>query len=81
MRDTKEKEKEDDRKMLKLPPGFRFSPTDEELVLHFLHPKKQPVSVSPLYDHLVPDFKSHHHDPWDLHGKRKRATFALVPYI
>ncbi|KAI6699880.1 hypothetical protein NL676_014204 [Syzygium grande] len=69
MRDTKDKEKEDDRKMLKLPPGFQFSPTDEELVLHFLHPKKQPASVSPLYDHLVPDFKSHHHDPWDLHGK------------
>ncbi|KAK3411420.1 hypothetical protein EUGRSUZ_I00192 [Eucalyptus grandis] len=70
MRDVKEKEEEeDDGKMLKLPPGFRFSPTDEELVLHFLHPKKQQASLSPLYAHLVPDLKSHHHDPWDLHGK------------
>ncbi|KAI3435478.1 NAC domain-containing protein [Psidium guajava] len=70
MREIKEEEEEGYRKTLKLPPGFRFSPTDEELVIHFLHPKKQQASVSPpLYAHLVPDLKLRHHDPWDLHGK------------
>ncbi|KAK7247585.1 hypothetical protein RIF29_42470 [Crotalaria pallida] len=52
-----------------LPPGFYFSPTDEELVLHFLYSK---VSLpSPCHHpNIIPDLL---HvslpDPWELNGK------------
>ncbi|KAJ6419328.1 hypothetical protein OIU84_029438 [Salix udensis] len=35
-----------------LPPGFVFSPTDEELVLHFLHRK---ASLLPSNPSIIPD--------------------------
>nr|GME00577.1 NAC domain-containing protein 83-like [Ipomoea batatas] len=47
-------------------PGFRFHPTDEELVLHYLNPK---VLNSPLPAAVILEIdnvcKS---DPWDLPG-------------
>nr|GMD99871.1 NAC domain-containing protein 83-like [Ipomoea batatas] len=47
-------------------PGIRFQPTDEELVLHYLHPK---VFNSPLPAYIILEIdnvcKS---DPWDLPG-------------
>ncbi|XP_076894488.1 NAC domain-containing protein 104-like [Bidens hawaiensis] len=49
-----------------LPPGFRFSPTDEELVVHFLQRK---VSIFPYHPHIIPDLDLHPYDPWDLDGK------------
>ncbi|XP_038997710.1 NAC domain-containing protein 104-like [Hibiscus syriacus] len=48
-----------------LPPGFRFCPTDEELVLHFLYPKS---SLLPCYPNIIPDHLHQLH-PWELHGK------------
>ncbi|KAL3635302.1 hypothetical protein CASFOL_019849 [Castilleja foliolosa] len=51
---------------LNLPPGFRFYPTDEELVLHFLHRK---ASLLPCHPNVIPDLHLHPYDPWDLDGK------------
>lgn len=47
-----------------LPPGFFFSPTDEELVLHFLYCK---TSLIPCHPNIIPDLDSRLH-PWELNG-------------
>ncbi|KAK4405093.1 NAC domain-containing protein [Sesamum angolense] len=49
-----------------LPPGFRFFPTDEELVVHFLHRKAQ---LLPCHPDVIPDLDLYPYDPWDLDGK------------
>jgi hypothetical protein len=50
---------------LDLPPGFRFHPTDEELVVHYLCRKvagqPQPVSI-------IAEVDLYKFDPWDLPG-------------
>ncbi|CAA7396730.1 unnamed protein product [Spirodela intermedia] len=49
-----------------LPPGFRFFPSDEELVVHFLHRK---AAHLPCYPDVIPSLDPRHYDPWDLNGK------------
>ncbi|KAK3031516.1 hypothetical protein RJ639_036030 [Escallonia herrerae] len=49
-----------------LPPGFRFYPTDEELVVHFLQRK---ASLLPCHPDVIPDLDLYPYDPWDLGGK------------
>ncbi|KAK4770140.1 hypothetical protein SAY87_030672 [Trapa incisa] len=46
-----------------LPPGFRFHPTDEELILHYLQKK---VSSFPLPVSIIADVDIYKFDPWDL---------------
>ncbi|KAG6390410.1 hypothetical protein SASPL_148144 [Salvia splendens] len=50
---------------LQLPPGFRFHPTDEELVMHYLIRRcaSQPISVP-----IVAEIDLYKHDPWELPG-------------
>ncbi|GAB2219083.1 hypothetical protein Droror1_Dr00006711 [Drosera rotundifolia] len=48
-----------------LPPGFRFEPTDEELVLHFLHRK---ASRLPCHPDVIPDLDLIPYNPWELQG-------------
>ncbi|KAK8494773.1 hypothetical protein V6N13_029866 [Hibiscus sabdariffa] len=49
-----------------LPPGFRFYPTDEELVVHFLQRK---AALLPCHPDVIPDLQLYPHDPWELYGK------------
>ncbi|KAL3636852.1 hypothetical protein CASFOL_019151 [Castilleja foliolosa] len=49
-----------------LPPGFRFHPTDEELVVHYL--KKKAASV-PLPVTIIADVDLYKFDPWELPSK------------
>ncbi|KAK8698752.1 hypothetical protein V6N13_114859 [Hibiscus sabdariffa] len=49
-----------------LPPGFRFYPTDEELVVHFLQRK---VALLPCHPDVIPDLHLYPYDPWELDGK------------
>jgi hypothetical protein len=49
-----------------LPPGFRFHPTDEELLIHYLERK---VSSSPLPASIITEIDLYKHDPWDLPAK------------
>lgn len=53
-----------------LPPGFRFHPTDEELVVHYL--KKRVASV-PLPVSIIAEVDLYKFDPWELPAK---ATFG-----
>ncbi|KAF9690185.1 hypothetical protein SADUNF_Sadunf01G0169400 [Salix dunnii] len=50
-----------------LPPGFRFCPSDQELVLHFLHRKAARLPGHP--DVIIPDLDLYPYDPWQLEGK------------
>uniref|UniRef100_A0A0D9X0F2 NAC domain-containing protein n=1 Tax=Leersia perrieri TaxID=77586 RepID=A0A0D9X0F2_9ORYZ len=49
-----------------LPPGFRFHPTDEELVVHYL--KKKAASV-PLPVTIIAEVDLYKFDPWELPEK------------
>ncbi|CAA7041097.1 unnamed protein product [Microthlaspi erraticum] len=49
-----------------LPPGFRFHPTDEELILHYL---KKKVSSSHVPLSIIADVDIYKSDPWDLPAK------------
>ncbi|KAH7442780.1 hypothetical protein KP509_02G001600 [Ceratopteris richardii] len=53
-------------RVLDLPPGFRFHPTDEELVVHYL---KNKVSSRPLPVPIIAEIDLYKFDPWDLPGK------------
>lgn len=49
-----------------LPPGFRFHPTDEELVVHYL--KKKTAAV-PLPVAIIAEVDLYKFDPWELPAK------------
>lgn len=49
----------------KLPPGFRFQPTEEELVFQYLKCK---AFSFPLPASIIPDLNICNFDPWDLPG-------------
>ncbi|GMN50863.1 hypothetical protein TIFTF001_020017 [Ficus carica] len=49
-----------------LPPGFRFHPTDEELVVHYL--KRKAASV-PLPVTIIAEVDLYKFDPWELPSK------------
>ncbi|KAL1335977.1 hypothetical protein HN51_030407 [Arachis hypogaea] len=53
-----------------LPPGFRFHPTDEELIVHYL---KRKASSAPLPVAIIADVDLYKFDPWELPSK---ATFG-----
>ncbi|KAJ8762749.1 hypothetical protein K2173_017564 [Erythroxylum novogranatense] len=53
-----------------LPPGFRFHPTDEELIVHYL---KKKVTSTPFPLSIIADVDIYKLDPWDLPA---RATFG-----
>ncbi|KAK9077513.1 hypothetical protein SSX86_005850 [Deinandra increscens subsp. villosa] len=57
---------------LKLPPGFRFYPTDEELMVQYLCPK---VAGQDFHLQIIGDVNLYKFDPWDLPSKCK-ATFG-----
>ncbi|KAJ1401398.1 NAC domain [Sesbania bispinosa] len=46
-----------------LPPGFRFHPTDEELILHYLRKK---VAFIPLPVSIIAEVDIYKFDPWEL---------------
>ncbi|XP_028765213.1 NAC domain-containing protein 83 isoform X1 [Neltuma alba] len=49
----------------RLPPGFRFQPTDQELVFQYLKCK---IFCLPLPASIIPDLNLCNFDPWDLPG-------------
>ncbi|CAI9088560.1 OLC1v1022911C1 [Oldenlandia corymbosa var. corymbosa] len=53
-----------------LPPGFRFHPTDEELVVHYL---KKKAASAPLPVSIIAEVDLYKFDPWELPAK---ATFG-----
>ncbi|CAN1137210.1 NAC domain-containing protein 83 [Linum perenne] len=58
--------------VLRLPPGFRFHPTDEELVVQYL---KRKVYSFPLPASIIPDVDVCKSDPWDLPGDLEQERY------
>jgi hypothetical protein len=60
---------------LQLPPGFRFHPTDEELVLHYLCRKAEAhVFAIPV----IAEIDLYKFDPWDLPGN---AILEIIQFF
>ncbi|XP_062187848.1 NAC domain-containing protein 92-like [Phragmites australis] len=59
---------EEEEPRLDLPPGFRFHPTDEEVVSHYLAPKALDRRFSCI---VIADVDLNKIEPWDLPGKAK----------
>ncbi|KAF3435287.1 hypothetical protein FNV43_RR22374 [Rhamnella rubrinervis] len=55
-----------------LPIGYRFHPTDEELVLHYL--KRKVLSI-PLPASVIPEFDVFLTDPWGLPGDAREKRY------
>jgi len=58
--------------VLRLPPGFRFHPTDEELVVQYL---KRKVQAFPLPASIIPEVDVCKSDPWELPGDWEQERF------
>ncbi|XP_057949690.1 NAC domain-containing protein 83 [Malania oleifera] len=58
--------------VVRLPPGFRFHPTDEELVVQYLRRK---VFCFPLPASIIPEVDLCKSDPWDLPGDREQERY------
>lgn len=50
---------------LELPPGFRFHPTDDELVMHYLCRKCASLSIAVP---IIAEIDLYKYDPWQLPG-------------
>ncbi|KAJ8772482.1 hypothetical protein K2173_027659 [Erythroxylum novogranatense] len=57
---------------IRLPPGFRFQPTDEELVFQYLKCK---ILSWPLPASIIPEINVCKHDPWDLPGDLEQERY------
>lgn len=58
--------------VLRLPPGFRFHPTDEELIVQYL---KRKVFSCPLPASIIPEFDVCKSDPWSLPGDSAQERY------
>ncbi|KFK26711.1 hypothetical protein AALP_AA8G283300 [Arabis alpina] len=59
---------------MRLPPGFRFDPDDEDLVFEYLAKK---VLHRPM-DFDLPELRSCNVDPWDLLGEKNKEVYFFV---
>ncbi|MBA0746943.1 hypothetical protein Gogos_009415 [Gossypium gossypioides] len=48
---------------IQLPPGFRFHPSDEELIVHYL---KNKVTSNPLPASIIAEIDLYKYNPWEL---------------
>ena len=51
--------------MEELPPGFRFHPTDEELIVYYLCNQ---ATSKPCPASIIPEVDIYKFDPWELPG-------------
>ncbi|XP_071694156.1 NAC domain-containing protein 92-like [Rutidosis leptorrhynchoides] len=58
----------DHEEQIELPPGFRFHPTDDELIIHYLYPK---VIDTSFVTQAIGDVDLNKFEPWDLPCKAK----------
>lgn len=64
--------KMDDQQQMELPPGFRFHPTDEELITHYLSKKVVDMNFSAI---AIGDVDMNKIEPWELPCKLNFSLF------
>lgn len=72
MENISELVKEDDQ--MDLPPGFRFHPTDEELISHYLYKKVLDINFS---SRAIGDVDLNKSEPWELPCKLVRSIVSF----
>lgn len=60
---------------MSLPPGFRFHPTDEELVAYYL---KRKINGREIELEIIPEVDLYKCEPWDLPGYHLSRCFLLI---
>lgn len=63
---------------LSVPPGFRFHPTDEELLHYYLRKK---VSYEAIDLDVIREVDLNKLEPWDLKGQLIKFNFFLILII
>lgn len=63
---------------MSLPPGFRFHPTDDELVGYYL---KRKVDGLKIELEVIPVIDLYKFEPWELPGNMTRSVFVKMPLI
>ncbi|KAK0596850.1 hypothetical protein LWI29_019640 [Acer saccharum] len=58
---------------MSLPPGFRFHPTDEELVAYYLDRK---ITGRTIELEIIPEVDLYKYEPWDLPAKETDGGFS-----
>jgi hypothetical protein len=58
-----------------LPPGFRFYPSDEELVCHYLHKK---VANERIAQGTLVEVDLHAREPWELPGQSVNQSVSHI---
>ncbi|KAF6161566.1 hypothetical protein GIB67_009445 [Kingdonia uniflora] len=61
--------------VIRLPPGFRFHPTDEELIVHYL---KRKIFSCPLPPSVITEVNVCKFDPWDLPGDLEKERYFFT---
>lgn len=57
-----------------LPPGFRFHPTDEELLGYYLHRRNEGLEIEL---EIIPLMDLYKFDPWELPGMFLLETISF----
>jgi len=58
-----------------LPPGFRFHPTDEELITYYL---RQKIADGSFTARAIAEVDLNKCEPWDLPGKDRRNELNCI---
>jgi len=61
-----------------VPVGFRFRPTDEELVNHYL--KNKLLGNDSIVNNVIAEVDVCKYEPWDLPGKKTKQTPSLFSH-
>lgn len=67
----------EDDEQIDLPPGFRFHPTDEELITHYLKPKVFNTFFSAT---AIGEVDLNKIEPWDLPCKFHTLSFYFLSF-
>lgn len=63
---------------MELPPGFRFHPTDEELISHYLYKK---VTDTSFAARAIGEVDLNKSEPWELPCKFLKNGFSYLYYL
>jgi hypothetical protein len=61
-----------------LPPGFRFHPTDEELITYYL---RQKIADGSFTARAIAEVDLNKCEPWDLPGKDRKTIVYIYTHM